>query len=107
MSTSTETVISVADGDTFGTEERVSPIRVVGYDAPELNEDLEGWEEASTALGALLMWAKKVYVEFIKKDVYGRDLCKVYYRDENGQIRNVAEYMEPYDKKHRRRLEPA
>lgn len=74
MSTRKETVTKVIDGDTFRTKSRVKPVRLANVNAPE-----RGTRSGSKATKQLktLIQGKKVEVNTIARDVYGRAVAKV------------------------------
>ena len=69
-----EFVTEVIDGDTFKGNYDRPPVRLAGFDAPELNT-LQGIY-AKTCLENLIH-GKMVSIEKIATDVYGRDIAKV------------------------------
>jgi micrococcal nuclease len=102
----------IVDGDTFrifvvlASGERISaPVRIRGFDAPELHGACDGEiraaREASRALVGLLR-SGAVVMDQIGSDKYERVLARVYVR-RNGALLNVAEVMvsegygRPYD----------
>lgn len=74
MSTRKETVTKVIDGDTFRTKSRIKPVRLANVDAPE-----RGTRAGNTATNRLrtLIQGKKVEVNSIARDVYGRAVANV------------------------------
>ena len=74
MSKKKETVSRVIDGDTFLTKSRTKPVRLANVDAPE-----KGTRGGTTATNQLktLIQGKKVEVNTVARDVYGRAVAKV------------------------------
>lgn len=69
-----ETVTRVIDGDTFETASRKHPIRLANVDAPEKREP--GGSKATQDLRSLIQ-GKKVTVDTIARDGYGRSVARV------------------------------
>ena len=69
-----ETVKRVIDGDTFTTTSRVKPVRLANVDAPE--KGARGGKTATEKLKALIQ-GKKVEVDTVARDVYGRAVANV------------------------------
>ncbi len=69
-----ETVTRVIDGDTFLTKSRKHPIRLANVDAPEKQQ--KGGAAATKRLRNLIQ-GKRVEVETVARDKYGRAVAKV------------------------------
>ncbi len=69
-----ETVTRVIDGDTFLTKSRTHPVRLANVDAPEKGS--KGGTKATKKLRQLIQ-GKKVEVNTVARDVYGRAVAKV------------------------------
>ena len=69
-----ETVTRVFDGDTFQTKLRKCSVRLANVDAPE-----KGTKAGTRATGALrkMIGGKKVEVDTVARDVYGRSVANV------------------------------
>ena len=74
MAKQKETVTRVIDGDTFLTARRKHPIRLAGVDAPE-----RGTKAGTAATRKLktMIQNKKVTVQTVARDVYGRAVANV------------------------------
>ena len=69
-----ETVTRVIDGDTFRTSSRKHSVRLANVNAPEKGR--KGGAKATQQLKSLIQ-GKKVEVETIARDVYGRTVARV------------------------------
>ena len=69
-----ETVTRVIDGDTFRTSSRKHSVRLANVDAPEKGR--KGGTKATQQLKKLIQ-GKKVEVETIARDKYGRSVARV------------------------------
>lgn len=69
-----ETVTRVIDGDTFRTSSRKHSVRLANVNAPEKGR--KGETKATQQLKSLIQ-GKKVEVETIARDVYGRTVARV------------------------------
>ena len=69
-----ETVTRVIDGDTFRTSSRKHSVRLANVDAPEKGR--KGGAKSTQQLKKLIQ-GKKVEVNTIARDVYGRAVAKV------------------------------
>ena len=69
-----ETVTRVIDGDTFRTSSRKHSVRLANVNAPEKGR--KGGTKATQQLKSLIQ-GKKVEVETIVRDVYGRTVARV------------------------------
>ena len=69
-----ETVTRVIDGDTFRTSSRKHSVRLANIDAPEKGR--KGGAKATQQLKSLIQ-GKKVEVNTVARDVYGRAVAKV------------------------------
>ena len=69
-----ETVTRVIDGDTFRTSSRKHSVRLANVDAPE--KGAKGGAKATKTLIKLIK-GKKVEVDTVDRDVYGRAVAKV------------------------------
>lgn len=69
-----ETVTRVIDGDTFRTSSRKHSVRLANVNAPEKGR--KGGAKATQQLKSLIQ-GKKVEVETIARDVYGRTVAVV------------------------------
>lgn len=69
-----ETVSKVIDGDTFLTKSRKRSVRLANVDAPE--KRTKGGAKATKELRNLVQ-GKKVEVNTIARDVYGRSVARV------------------------------
>ncbi len=74
MSKRKETVTRVIDGDTFLTKSRTKPIRLANVNAPE--KGCRGGKTATNQLKTLIQ-GKKVEVNTVARDVYGRSVANV------------------------------
>jgi endonuclease YncB( thermonuclease family) len=74
MSKRKETVTRVIDGDTFTTKSRTKPVRLANVDAPE--KGARGGKAATNQLKTLIQ-GKKVEVNTVARDVYGRAVANV------------------------------
>ena len=74
MSKRKETVTRVIDGDTFYTKSRTKPVRLANVDAPE--KGARGGKTATNQLKTLIQ-GKKVEVNTVARDVYGRAVANV------------------------------
>ncbi|MCK5272168.1 MAG: thermonuclease family protein [Sedimentisphaerales bacterium] len=74
MSKKKETVTKVIDGDTFMTKSRKHSVRLANVDAPE-----KGTRAGSVATKKLInmIQGKKVTVDTVARDVYGRAVANV------------------------------
>ena len=90
--TTTESVMTVVDGDTFQTRESPVSVRLEGVDTPESYES--GYTAAKNALSRLTLH-QAVEIETKAHDVYGRRVAQVWrlpdYLDVNRE-------MQPYSK---------
>jgi len=86
-----ETVTRVIDGDTFRTSSRKHSVRLANVDAPE--KGTKGGTKATKQLKSLIQ-GKKVEVNTVARDTYGRAVAKV----KRGRI-NVNEAMAKSKKK--------
>ena len=71
----TEKVTEVIDGDTFKTDGRRKAIRIAGYNAPEIGKP--GANAAKQRLKNLILY-KRVTIEVVATDVYGRSVANVW-----------------------------
>ncbi len=69
-----ETVTRVIDGDTFRTSSRKHSVRLANVNGPEKGR--KGGAKATHQLKSLIQ-GKKVEVETIARDVYGRTVARV------------------------------
>ncbi len=69
-----ETVKRVVDGDTFVTGSRKHPVRLANVNAPEKGKP--GSVKATQALKNLIQ-GKKVQINTVARDTYGRSVAKV------------------------------
>ena len=69
-----ETVTRVIDGDTFRTSSRKHSVRLANVDAPEKGR--KGGAKATKQLKSLIQ-GKKVEVNTVARDTYGRAVAKV------------------------------
>ncbi len=69
-----EFVTEVIDGDTFKGNYNRPPVRLAGFDAPELNTPQGIYAKIYLEN---LIYGKMVSIEKIATDVYGRDIAKV------------------------------
>ena len=69
-----ERVTRVIDGDTFETNRRKIPVRLGGYNAPELNQ--RGGKTAKKALENMLL-GKEVSIDTKARDKYRRPVANV------------------------------
>ena len=69
-----ETVTRVIDGDTFRTSSRKHSVRLANVDAPEKGR--KGGTKATQQLKKLIQ-GKKVEVDTIARDKYGRSVARV------------------------------
>ncbi len=69
-----ERVTRVIDGDTFETNRRKKPVRLSGYDAPELNQ--RGGKTAKKVLENLIL-NKEVSIDTKARDKYARAIANV------------------------------
>lgn len=74
MSTRKEKVTRVIDGDTFQTSTRKHSVRLANVNAPEKNQS--GGKAATNALKSLIQ-GKKVQVDTVARDKYGRAVANV------------------------------
>ena len=74
MSKKKETVTRVIDGDTFLTKSRKKSVRLANVDAPE--KGARGGKTATNHLKKLIQ-GKKVEVNTVARDVYGRAVANV------------------------------
>lgn len=76
MAKKKETVVRVIDGDTFLTASRKRAVRLANCDAPE-----RGTKDAVAATRKLksMIMGKKVTVDTVARDVYGRCVANVKY----------------------------
>ncbi len=86
-----ETVTRVIDGDTFRTSSRKHSVRLANVDAPEKGR--KGGAKATKQLKSLIQ-GKKVEVNTVARDTYGRAVAKV----KRGRI-NVNKAMAKSTKK--------
>lgn len=86
-----ETVTRVIDGDTFRTSSRKHSVRLANVDAPEKGR--KGGAKATKQLKSLIQ-GKKVEVNTVARDTYGRAVAKV----KRGRI-NVNKAMTKSTKK--------
>ena len=86
-----ETVTRVIDGDTFRTSSRKHSVRLANVDAPEKGR--KGGTKATKQLKSLIQ-GKKVEVNTVARDTYGRAVAKV----KRGRI-NVNKAMAKKSKK--------
>ena len=86
-----ETVTRVIDGDTFRTSSRKHSVRLANVDAPEKGR--KGGTKATKQLKSLIQ-GKKVEVNTVARDTYGRAVAKV----KRGRI-NVNKAMAKSTKK--------
>ena len=86
-----ETVTRVIDGDTFRTSSRKHSVRLANVDAPE--KGTKGGAKATKQLKSLIQ-GKKVEVNTVARDTYGRAVAKV----KRGRI-NVNKAMAKSTKK--------
>jgi len=86
-----ETVTRVIDGDTFRTSSRKHSVRLANVNAPEKGR--KGGAKATKQLKSLIQ-GKKVEVNTVARDTYGRAVAKV----KRGRI-NVNKAMEKSTKK--------
>lgn len=69
-----ETVTRVIDGDTFRTSCRKHSVRLANVDAPE--KGTKGGTKATKQLKSLIQ-GKKVEINTVARDVYGRAIARV------------------------------
>ena len=69
-----ETVTRVIDGDTFLTKSRKHAVRLANVDAPEKSR--KGGDKATQRLKNCIQ-GKKVEIETVARDVYGRAVANV------------------------------
>ncbi len=74
MAKKKETVTRVIDGDTFRTKSRKHSVRLANIDAPE--KGAKGGTKATQQLKKLIQ-GKKVEVNTVARDVYGRSVANV------------------------------
>ncbi len=91
MSKRKETVTRVIDGDTFRTSSRKHSVRLANVNAPEKGR--KGGAKATKQLKSLIQ-GKKVEVNTVARDTYGRAVAKV----KRGRI-NVNKAMAKSTKK--------
>jgi len=72
-----ERVTRVIDGDTFLTKSRKHPVRLANVNAPE--KARKGGSKATQQLKRLIQ-GKKVEVQTVARDAYGRAVANVKYR---------------------------
>ena len=69
-----ETVTKVIDGDTFKTSSRKHSVRLANVNAPEKGKP--GSVKATQSLRSLIQ-GKKVQIDTVARDTYGRSIAKV------------------------------
>jgi len=70
-----EKVTKIIDGDTFKTASRKNPVRLANVDAPEKGQP--GSAKATEALRKMIQ-GKKVRIDTVSRDKYGRAVANVY-----------------------------
>jgi len=69
-----EKVTRVIDGDTFCTDRRKNPVRLVNVNAPEKGQ--RGYQKATADLRSLIS-GQEVSIDTMARDTYGRSVAKV------------------------------